>query len=74
MTSSYPNRTILEWYKQKQELCDSSWFLPRAYTNEQRTQMMQVEALVSLYVNDPSTIIVLDYRGMFSLLKVCQMP
>jgi hypothetical protein len=69
MIGNYPCTIVLEWYKQKQELCDLGWFLPRANTIiEQRTQLMQVEALVSRYVMNLGTIIVFAYpRMLFSI-------
>ena len=56
VTGSYPGVTVLHWYKQKQDICDSGWFLLKAHSTEQRTRMMQAKAKVSHYVEDDDTI------------------
>ena len=63
--------TVLEWYKQKQIICDSGRFIPRANSKEHASRLRRAEEVVERYHRDPQTIVVLDAaRLLFSILSM----
>ena len=52
--------TVLEWFKQKQELSESGRFLPRANCKEEANRMREAERILERYVTDPTTIQVME--------------
>ena len=63
--------TILEWFKQKQEICESKRFLPPANCKDQTTRLFGAERILERYVRDPNTIKVMDEtRLLFKVLSI----
>ena len=63
--------TIIEWYKQRQEMCESGQFAPRANCRDQRSRLKEAERILEKYVNDTSTMpIVNEARYWFRILSM----
>ena len=57
--------TILEWFKQKQEISDSGRFLPRANCKDEANRMREAEKIIERYVANPITIQVMDETRLY---------
>ena len=56
VTGSWMGGTVLEWFKQKQELSDSGRFLPRANCKDEANRMIKAKTIIEQYVANPTTI------------------
>ena len=60
--------TVIEWYKQKQAICESGRFIPRANCREQRIRYKEAETILERYVKNKDTLVILnDIRLLFSI-------
>ena len=65
------NGTVIEWYKQRQEICESGRFAPRANYRDQRSRLKEAEIILERYVDDTSTMpIVNEARYWFRILSM----
>ena len=56
-TSTCIGGTIIEWYKQRQEICESGRFAPRANCRDQTTRLKEAERLLERYETVKSLVI-----------------
>ena len=62
---------VVEWYKQQQEICESGRFAPRANCRDQRSQLKEAERILERYVDDTSTMHIVDEaRYWFRILSM----
>ena len=63
--------TILEWFKQKQEICESGRVLPYGNCQDQTTQLLGTERVLERYEKDPDTILLMsDTQLLFRVLSM----
>ena len=63
--------TVIEWYKQRQEICESGRFAPRANCRDQRSRLKEAERILERYVDNTSTIEIVDEaRYWFRILSM----
>ena len=60
VTGTWMGGTVVEWFKQKQELSESGKFLPRANCKEEANRMREAEKILQRYVTNPTSIQVMD--------------
>ena len=62
---------VIEWYKQRQEICESGRFAPRANCRDQRSRLKEAERILERYVENTSTIEIVDEaRYWFRILSM----
>ena len=69
VTGSWMGGTVLEWFKQKQELSDSGRFLPRANCKDEANRMREAEKIIERYVANPTTIQVMNEIRLYFRFK-----
>ena len=65
VTGTWMGGTVLEWFKQKQELSESGRFLPRANCKDEAYRMREVERIIERHVTNPTTIHVMDEKRLY---------
>ena len=63
--------TVIEWYKQRQEICESGRFAPRANCRDQTTRLKEAERLLERYETNDATMHTVDEpRYWFKILSL----
>ena len=71
VTGSCIGGTVIEWYVQRQEICDSGRFKPRANCRDQRSRLKEAERILERYVTDNNTMHIVDEaRYWFRILSM----
>ena len=63
--------TVVEWYMQRQEICESGRFQPRANCTDQRSRLKEAERILERYVTNSNSVHIVDEaRYWFRILSM----